>query len=150
MGPYELVPLRPREEWDISTREAKRRRKAARVQQAATKLERAQVILERVAEFYGYALVLMREPNQSRQLSEARHIACYLIRKLTGLTYREIGPLFDRTHQAISHACREVSRKLARWPGGSTAIACPSSRSIHADSPPAHPVGARSRAAGRC
>jgi chromosomal replication initiation ATPase DnaA len=120
--PTTLEP-NPRKTWTQKHRESWRRGKEYRAKLAAAKLEQATVILERLAEFFGYSVVAMQSPNMTVRLRDARHIACYLIRKSTGLPYHEIGPLFERTGSAISHACREVSRKLARWPGGSTAIA---------------------------
>ena len=126
MLPTTLPPITTepaRAQWTLKQREAWLRSRAARERHAAELLERAEVILERVAEFYGFRVLAMRSASQAPRLSEARHIACYLVRKLTGLTYHEIGPLFERTGSAISHACRDISRKLARWPGGSTALA---------------------------
>jgi hypothetical protein len=122
MQPTTLEP-NPRKTWTQKHRESWRRGKEYRANLAAAKLEQATAILERVAAFYGFTVTQLRAQDLSVRLIEARHIACYLIRKSTGLPYHEIGPLFERTGSAISHACREVSRKLARWPGGSTALA---------------------------
>jgi chromosomal replication initiation ATPase DnaA len=123
MGPNELVQLLPSKQWDISTREARRRRKVKRAEQASFLRAAAVRIIEAVAQLYGVGLAEMLEHTRVVAIAEARAIACYLVRARTGLSYPVIGELLGRHHTTVMHACRAVSGKLSRWPGGSTALA---------------------------
>ncbi len=87
------------------------------------KRDRVVHIFTRVAALFGYTLAELRAYGQRPKLVEARRIACYLARKITGLGFETIGALLERHGSSVSHACREVARKLERWPGGSTALA---------------------------
>ena len=52
--------------------------------------------------------------SRLKRVSTPRHLAQYLARKLTGLSYPEIGHRFGgRDHTSILHACRKVERDLA-------------------------------------
>jgi chromosomal replication initiation ATPase DnaA len=123
MGPYPLVELQPREVWDISQREIQRRRKAQRLADSERARSRAADIIARVAAVFGFTVDQLRSRASARALVDARRVACYLARKITGLCFEQLGELLARTHAAVSHVCRSVSRKLARWPTGSTALA---------------------------
>jgi chromosomal replication initiation ATPase DnaA len=85
--------------------------------------DRARDIFERVAARFGFTFADLRSHNIARAVVEARRIACYLVRRITGLGFVTIGPLLERSGATISHACRVVARKLRKWPGGSTALA---------------------------
>jgi chromosomal replication initiator protein len=85
--------------------------------------DRAVEIFGRVAAYFGYTFDELRGLGKARALNDARRIAYYLARKITGLAFDALGPLLGRDGSSISHACRMVARKLERWPGGSTALA---------------------------
>lgn len=93
--------------------------KTARILGLRTKAER---IIVQVARSYGLKRADLLARTDADPISEARRIACYLARKATGLSYREIGLLLDgRHHGTVLAAVRWVEQALARWPGGSTA-----------------------------
>jgi chromosomal replication initiator protein len=66
----------------------------------------------------GYFTVSLEDligPSRVKQLTRPRHIAQYLARQLTGLSYPEISHTFNRRdHTSILHACRKVERELER------------------------------------
>lgn len=62
-----------------------------------------------MAEIYGR--------KRSQQISDARHIAMYLIRENTDLSYPQIGRIMgQRDHSTIIHGHRKIRREMARRP----------------------------------
>lgn len=56
--------------------------------------------------------------NQSRKVSTAlaRHVACYLMREMTQLSYPEIGIVLDRDHSTVMHAHSKVKERVLAQP----------------------------------
>ncbi len=107
----------------MTRREAQHQRKAQRLEHAVAIRAAAVRICEAVARFYGFAFADLLEQDRRARAHAARSIICYLIRARLDMDYSEIGRLLGRHRTTILTMCRGVSRKLARWPGGSTALA---------------------------
>ena len=69
-------------------------------------------IINEVSRFFGYDESVIRGPGRSRQVVNARNIAMYLIRNITGLSTIEIGKIFGRDHSTAVHSLDQVSAKL--------------------------------------
>lgn len=75
-----------------------------------------------VAEFYGLHPKTMRDPDRqlgSREprISHPRQVAMFFARKLTPMSYPEIGRRFGgRDHSTVIHAMRAVERRAAEDP----------------------------------
>lgn len=69
-------------------------------------------IIAEVSRFFGYDEAIIRGPSRSRQVVNARNIAMYLIRNITGLSTIEIGKIFDRDHSTAVHSLDQVDAKL--------------------------------------
>ncbi len=69
-------------------------------------------IIAEVARFFGYEEDAIRGPGRSRQIVNARNIAIYLIRNITGLTTTDIGKIFGRDHSTAVHSLDQVNAKL--------------------------------------
>lgn len=69
-------------------------------------------IISEVARFFGYDEAVIRGTGRSRQIVNARNIAMYLIRNITGLSTIEIGKIFNRDHSTIVHSLDQVNAKI--------------------------------------
>ena len=51
--------------------------------------------------------------KREKSVAEARHLAVYLIRELTEMSFPNIGKLFDRDHSTILTSYQKIARKVA-------------------------------------
>ena len=79
-------------------------------------------IITEVARFFGFDESIIRGPSRSRTVVNARNIAMYLIRNITGLSTIEIGKIFDRDHSTAVHSLDQVDAKLQSDPSFSQQI----------------------------
>ncbi|MBT3217484.1 MAG: chromosomal replication initiator protein DnaA [Proteobacteria bacterium] len=71
-------------------------------------------IIEAVARFHNLRSADITGTKRTRTLTRPRHIAMYLARKHTSLSFPELGREFGgRDHSTIQHGCRKVDRELA-------------------------------------
>jgi chromosomal replication initiator protein len=69
-------------------------------------IEKAEIIIAKVATFYGMANKDIRGKCRQRELVKARWIAMYFIRQQTDFTLKTIGDMFGRDHTTVIHAIR--------------------------------------------
>jgi chromosomal replication initiator protein len=70
-------------------------------------------IIESVAKFHSIRSADIIGKKRTRTLTDPRHIAMYLARKHTGLSFPELGREFgNRDHSTVQHGCRKVERGL--------------------------------------
>lgn len=79
-------------------------------------------IITEVARFFGYDEAVIRGTSRSRNVVNARNIAMYLIRNITGLSTIEIGKIFNRDHSTAVHSLDQVNAKLQSDPSFSKTI----------------------------
>ena len=71
-------------------------------------------IIEAVARFHNLRSADITGTKRTRKLTRPRHIAMYLARKHTGLSFPELGREFGgRDHSTIQHGFRKVQRELS-------------------------------------
>lgn len=76
---------------------------------AAINYERLYGILSLTAARYGVALGDLFSQCRSASVVRPRHVAMYLTRVLTALSYPEVGDLFGgRDHSTTIHACNRI------------------------------------------
>jgi len=64
-----------------------------------------------VGKQFGLTAAELKGQSRQQAVVEARGIAMYLVRHLTGASYGEIGKQFgSRDHTTVLHACRKVAR----------------------------------------
>ena len=74
-------------------------------------------IIAVTARFYSLTQAALIGPSRRTSLVEARNIAVYLARRLTSLSYADIGRgLGHRDHTTIMHAERRLTERLAHDP----------------------------------
>jgi chromosomal replication initiator protein len=68
-------------------------------------------ILKAVASHYGLRVSDMKAKSNAKPIAFPRQVAMYLCRRLTGLSYPEIGRLFnDKHHSTVMHSVEKIQR----------------------------------------
>ncbi len=69
------------------------------------------MILEHVAHHFQYTVRELTSKSRQKELTHARHIAVFLMKKLTDGSLREIGKYFgNRDHATIAHAIKKIEQ----------------------------------------
>ncbi len=71
------------------------------------------VIIDCVAEYYGLSVAQVRGDSRKKEIAQARHMAVYLTREMTGLSLPRIGDAFGRDHSTIINSCDKITKQLA-------------------------------------
>ena len=70
-------------------------------------------VVRYVCKYYGIDEQQIKSPHRSKNISEPRQIAIYLIRELTGLQLETIGKYFNRDHGTISSSIKKIQGLIA-------------------------------------
>lgn len=74
-----------------------------------------ETILQSVANFYNIKISDLKGQRRLKQLVRPRHVAMYLVRRHTELSFPEIGRLFgNRDHATVQHACKKITSLLGK------------------------------------
>ena len=71
------------------------------------------VIIDCVAEYYGLSATQVRGDSRKKEIAQARHMAVYLTREMTGLSLPRIGDAFGRDHSTIINSCDKITKQLS-------------------------------------
>ncbi|MBQ9980336.1 MAG: chromosomal replication initiator protein DnaA [Oscillospiraceae bacterium] len=66
------------------------------------------LIIEEVARFFSIEKEDILSKRKTSEVANARQYAMYLMRKLTNMSFGEIGRLFDRDHTTVMHATEKI------------------------------------------
>ena len=77
------------------------------------------LIISQVSKFYGIDEIILRGSQKNKGTAEARHVAMYLIRKLTNLSLPDIGQEFAKDHTTVLHGTKKIEIALQN---GDTAL----------------------------
>jgi chromosomal replication initiator protein len=73
----------------------------------------ASLILEETARYFGLSVEDLVSPSRSRPLTTARHVAMYLLRECTAMSYVRIGELFGgRDHTTVLHGVTKIAKNM--------------------------------------
>ena len=72
------------------------------------------LIISQVCKFYSIDEAVLRGTLKNKGTAEARQVAMYLIRKLTNLSFPDIGKEFSRDHSTVIYAIRKVEVALKK------------------------------------
>ena len=61
-----------------------------------------------VSKFYGVDPADLKSSKRTDNVANARHVAIYIIRALTGKSYKEVGAVFSRDHSTVISSCDKV------------------------------------------
>ena len=70
-------------------------------------------VVRYVCKYFGVDEAQLKSPHRSKNISEPRQIAIYLIRELTGLQLEAIGKYFNRDHGTISVSIKKIQSLLS-------------------------------------
>jgi chromosomal replication initiator protein len=71
------------------------------------------LILEETARYFGLSVDDLVSPSRSRPLTTARHVAMYLLRECTALSYVRIGEFFGgRDHSTVLHGVTKIDKNM--------------------------------------
>ena len=73
-------------------------------------------IISRVADYYNITPEEIMGKGKTRNVSDARQMAIFLTRKLTGLTLEKIGSIMNRDHSTVLHSIKMMEKNLANDP----------------------------------
>ena len=80
-------------------------------------LPTADVIIDEVCKFYNTESDLLRGQGRTKDISLARQIAMYQIRRMTNLSLKEIGREFEnRDHTTVLHAIERIEKMVKEQP----------------------------------
>jgi chromosomal replication initiator protein len=71
-----------------------------------------QLIMEETASYFTLSTADLVSKSRSRPLTQARHIAMYLMRECTGLSLIKIGEAFNRDHTTALHGIKKVEADM--------------------------------------
>ncbi|MFT5679525.1 MAG: chromosomal replication initiator protein [Myxococcota bacterium] len=75
----------------------------------------ADEIIQTVANFFNVKVVDIKGKRRLKQFVRPRHVAMWMIRKHTDLSFPDIGRVFnDRDHATVQHACKRIRGLLER------------------------------------
>ena len=81
------------------------------------------LIIASVAEYYSLSPALLRGNSRKKEIAQARHVAVYLTREMTGMSLPRIGDAFSRDHSTIINSCDKVAALLEADPNMKATIA---------------------------
>jgi chromosomal replication initiator protein len=71
------------------------------------------LILEETARYFSLSIDDLVSPSRSRPLTTARHVAMYLLRECTAMSYVRIGELFGgRDHTTVLHGVTKIDKNM--------------------------------------
>ncbi len=73
----------------------------------------AEKIIKRVAKKYDISQEDLMSKNRTKTVSDARTLAIYIIRRVTGMSFPELGKLFNRDHSTIITANTKLSDRIS-------------------------------------
>ena len=69
-------------------------------------------ILMSVSKAFGVTVEDLKSKKKTNSIANARHVAIYVIKKLTDLTLKEIGAIFNRDHSTVSSSLDTAERNI--------------------------------------
>lgn len=69
-------------------------------------------IISTVSTYYGVTVDEIKSNKRTDAVANARHIAIYIIRRLTDKSYKEIGAIFGRDHSTVMSSCDRVETNI--------------------------------------
>ena len=79
----------------------------------STCLPTPSLIISEVCRFYSIEEQVLRGTLKTKNTAEARQVAMYLVRKLTNMSFPDVGREFGRDHSTVIHGINKVEKMLA-------------------------------------
>ena len=69
-------------------------------------------VIKKVADKYGIASDDIRSKKKTNDIATARHVAIYIVRKLTSKSYQDIGDIFKRDRTSVMYSCEKIETDI--------------------------------------
>lgn len=69
-------------------------------------------VQKEISKYYNVTVESLSSPKRQRHLVKARQMAMYICRKLTGISYPELGARFHRDHSTVISSCEKIESEL--------------------------------------
>jgi len=79
-----------------------------------TRAPSAEEIIQTVADFYNIKVSDLKGSRRLKRIVRPRHVAMWLVRDQTELSFPEMGRVFGRDHATVQHACKKIRTELQR------------------------------------
>lgn len=70
-------------------------------------------VQKEISKYYNVTVESLSSPKRQRHLVKARQMAMYICRKLTGISYPELGARFHRDHSTVISSCEKIESELS-------------------------------------
>jgi chromosomal replication initiator protein len=80
-------------------------------------------VIEAVCHFYGERKTGLLGDDRTQQVAMVRHVAMYLARVHSGLSYPELGNVFRRDHSSVIPGVRMIERRIQVQPAFAKCLA---------------------------
>jgi chromosomal replication initiator protein len=70
------------------------------------------LIVRNVCKYYGVEEDILKGPQRSRNISEPRQVAMYLMRQMLNMSQDEIAKVFSRERTTVVHALKQVEKTI--------------------------------------
>ena len=71
-------------------------------------------IIEGVSNVYNVSVDDIYSQRQDAEISHARQVAMYVIRKITGASLKNIGKEFDKDYSTVIYSCNKIEKLIAK------------------------------------
>lgn len=95
----------------------KARRDAEQIRRSIRGIRGVSELQDRVAFMFGYTRDDLLGTRRYRNLTLARQVCCYLLRRHLGYSFPEIGRIMGKDHTSVCHACRHIAAVVTTDPG---------------------------------
>ena len=79
-------------------------------------------IIAAVAEEYDVSTADIMSKKKTENIANARHVAIYLVKRMTGATLKSIGDTFKRDHTTVLSSCNKVELNIKTKKGAEDEI----------------------------
>ena len=94
------------------TMDTARAQLASFISVSSTPAETAEKIIESVSKVYDIPVEDIKSKKRSKEISMARHISIYVIRKITQMSVTDIGKIFNRDHTTVLASIDVVANEM--------------------------------------
>lgn len=69
-------------------------------------------VQKEISKYYNVTVESLSSPKRQKNIVKARQMAMYISRKLTGISYPELGERFHRDHSTVMASCEKIETEL--------------------------------------
>jgi len=94
-----------------------------RTMDASVNIEFARDLFEAVTELHGFDMPSIIKDDRRGRVVLVRHLAAYIVREETRISFPAIGKLYARHHATVMNSCRRIQRRVDASPSFAAQVA---------------------------